>query len=737
MTILTNQRLTTVTKSSIVRDALLGLMASVGVGLLSSLVFVLVVLLFSNEALADLNDEQPVPNEVGFSDVQQGSLLFKTQASGVFHIAPTVDTKVNMTVTGMLLRSRVSQTFTNPDNHWVEGIYVFPLPENAAVDHMRMVIGERVVIGEIKERSTAKKLYAKAKREGKKAALIEQERPNVFTNSVANIGPNESITIEIEYQQTLTYQQRQGVGQFELRFPMTLTPRYIPGKPAEPAEQLESVNTFQGNGWALNTDVVSDASRISPPHHANDSATNPVSLTIDLNAGFPINEISSPYHDIHTTYEDEGHSVITLAEGVAPADRDFSLVWSIDSGYAPKAALFNETIDGELYHLIMVMPPTDGISGSQHMPREVVYIIDTSGSMGGQSIAQAKAALTFALQRLRTIDTFNVIQFNSDVSSVFESALPATAGNLRTALKYVDSLYATGGTEMLPALSRALMGNHEGAMVRQLIFLTDGSVGNEDQLFSLIEQELGNSRLFTIGIGAAPNSFFMTKAAQFGRGTFTYIGNAAEVTTKMNDLFTKLETPVMTNLTLRWPQHLQAEVWPKRLPDLYLGEPLILSAKTQPAAGDVVIEGERLNTRWQLNMPLTKSDASKEASGVGSLWARRKIDSLMDAIHEGADKNDIKAAVVNVALQHHLVSKFTSLVAVDKAPLRPNGAPVNSQAVANKIPHGSTMTSHGNVVGSFANTASAAPVKIIIGLLLLTFSLAAGWRLNRQEARYA
>jgi len=485
-------------------------------------------------------------------------------------------------------------------------------------------------------------------------------------------------------------------------------------------------------GWAMDTDVVPDASHITPPvytpEYTEANNTNPVSITVNLNAGFPINQINSPYHDIHTAHQAEGQAIVKLAQGQVPADRDFNLTWTIDSGYSPKAALFNEEIDGEMYHLVMVMPPTDGIAGNQPLAREVIYIIDTSGSMEGASIVQAKAALNMALQRLRAIDTFNVIQFNSVTDALFSQAQIASQSNINKAMHFVDSLYATGGTEMYPAIEEALTQAHDDERVRQVIFLTDGSVGNETQLFTLIREKLGDSRLFTVGIGSAPNSFFMNRAAEFGRGTYTFIGSTREVQDKMLGLFSKLETPVLTDLTVRFPAGVQYEVWPNRIPDLYLGEPVIISAKTTNYNGTIQISGNRANSNWEIELPLI---GGQQNNGVAPLWARAKIKALMDSMVEGADKDAVKKDVIKVALQHHLVSKYTSLVAVEKTPSRPLWDALHKREVPNNLPHGSTM---GQVVGSLAQTATDAQLRLIIGLLLLTFSLLAVWRVNRQGA---
>ncbi len=651
-------------------------------------------------------------------DVSQGSLLFQNE-SGRYHQAITLNTDVSLYVSGLIVRAKVRQTFKNESDVWVEGVYVFPLPEDAAVDHMRMQIGERIIEAKIKEREEAKRSYDQARQAGKKAALIEQERPNLFTNSVANIGPQETVTIEIEYQQQLRYD----AGQFRLRFPMAITPRYIPGA-ALP--QQETVSQFNGLGWAINTDQVPDASRITPPVWQGEGKINPISLSIELNAGFPLTELSSPYHAIQTSQHNGIHH-ITLADEQSYADRDFELSWTPQAGQAPRAALFTEQQGTELYHLLMVLPPQLEQGSRQRLPREVIYIIDTSGSMSGTSIQQARQALLLALGRLQSSDSFNVIAFNSTTAQLFSQAQPASSHNLQAAGAYVKSLRANGGTNMRPALEAALQNHDETSSLRQIVFLTDGSVGNESALFSLIHQGLGQSRLFTIGIGSAPNSHFMSKAAQFGRGTFTYIGDVSEVQNKMQALFQKLETPVMSQLMADFG-NATAEVYPKRLPDLYAGEPLIISAKTDLNNQNVIISGQRQQSAWQNTLQL---DQGMQGQGIGSLWARRKIADLMDQQHEGTNKQDIKQQIIATALQHHLVSKHTSLVAIDVTPARPHSETLEHQAMPVNLPHGQVQA---KIFGLRPKTATAAPLHLLLGTLLLLLTLLLKPRSTSKEA---
>ncbi len=678
----------------------------------------LAVVLFVSSAHATVERSDGL-NEIEIHQVKSGSLLFKSEKSSRYQLAAKLDTDVQIEVTGMIARSTLKQTFKNDSGRWLEGIYVFPLPENAAVDRLRMQIGERLIEGVIKPREEAKRLYKKARNEGKKASLIEQERANLFTNSVANIAPGETVVIEIEYQQTVRYDD----GEFSLRFPMAITPRYIPGSSIINEEEIVA---FDGSGWAMNTYQVSDASRITPPVSKGDEKINPVRLSVIINAGFKLANVASPYHRITIKQSVENITAVSLADEVVYAVRDFELVWRPEAATIPRAALFTEEKGDELYHLVMVLPPANlslNDTREARIGREVIYVIDTSGSMSGTSITQARRALSLALKRLHPGDRFNVISFNSTTDKLFSFAREVTHHNLRDAQRYVSSLEANGGTEIRGALEASLASQRDSSLVRQIVFLTDGSVGNEAELFKLIKQKLGNSRLFTIGIGAAPNSHFMSKAAQFGRGTFTYIGDVDEVETKMNDLFHKLETAVMTDLAVVFDDP-TVEVWPKRLPDLYQGEPLLLTARTKLNNQSVVVSGKRQNKGWQNSFQLNQSGSD---SGIATMWARAKITALMDRIREGEEEKKIKPKVVNVALQHNLVSQYTSLIAVDVTPARPVDEALDTQALPVNLPEGQA---HEKIFGRHAQTATPAQLQLMIGVMLLLAALFL-WRHNK------
>lgn len=651
-----------------------------------------------------------------------GTLLLRGADGEV--AAPTLNTEVDIRVAGPLARARVAQVFHNDGENWQEGRYVFPLPENAAVDRLHIRVGDRVIEGEIQPREQAAQTYAAARAAGQRTALVEQERPNIFTTSVANIGPGESIRVEIEYQQTLAYTRSGEHGRYSLRFPMVVAPRYIPGEPAP----LKVARPQRG--WARDGDEAADAARITPPvRHPDDGPINPVALRVEIEAGVAIGSVRSAFHPVNVERPGPSRRIATLADGPVPADRDFELEWTLAPGNAPSATLFVEPGAGQDHALVMVVPPS---FTTDHAPlaREVIFIIDTSGSMHGTSIEQAREALALAISRLSPSDRFNIIAFASSARSLFDSPRDADDDATRRALAWVARLEADGGTEMAGALALALDGANHPERVRQIVFLTDGAVGNESALFAQIAQGLGDSRLFTVGIGSAPNSHFMRKAAQSGRGTFTYIGSVDEVGERMGELFAKLASPVLKGVEVRWETPQPADAGAHALPDLYLGEPVLLAAALAEARGSVVVSARAGAIRWESRIELAEAN---EADGIAALWARQRIDTLIDRLQDGADEDQIRADVTALALAHHLVSRYTSLVAVDRTPARPDGAPLDASAIPTNLPAG---WNHAAVFGELPRGATPARMNLLLGTTLLLLGLALRFLGRRGPARF-
>ena len=643
--------------------------------------------------------------------------------NGIYIEALQMQTDVDYEITGAIARATVKQQFKNSSSLWAEGIYVFPLPEKATVDHFRMIVGERVIEGQVKERITAKRTYEQARAAGKKASLIEQQRPNVFTTALANIAPGEEITVEFEFQQVLDYRD----DSYRLRFPMVVGPRYHAGMAHAQTSSLGGRPGDLSDNASVHTET-------DPVNHNN----NPTRIHVLLDAGVSLYDLHSSYHriDINQTSENS-YSISTIGENII-ADRDFELVWKPQLNNKPQISAFTQSDDGSngdssRYTMVTLLPP--GLSHLQQrvQARDVVFVIDVSGSMAGTSIEQARASLITAVDGLNSIDRFNIIWFNNDTGSLFPETIDASAEYKSYAKRFINNLDADGGTEMKPALQLALSGQETFSRFRQVIFITDGNIDNEIELFDIIDRQLGNSRLFTIGIGSAPNSYFMRKAAQKGHGTFTYIGDINEVNTKTTALFKKIEMPALINIQLTLDGNSdedEYEVFPKTIADMYAGETTTLFIKGKDIPESIAIRGDYGNTEWQSSTELKTT--SKE--GISIAWAREKIASLMDKLHEvnGRAGNEtvarsIRQQVTDTALEHHLVSRYTSMVAVDVTPVNSDGM-LYRERLKNNLPRGwKNRTSTDGIMLAQAATGSRLNLLLAI-VLFITASFLYRWR---------
>jgi Ca-activated chloride channel family protein len=616
---------------------------------------------------------------------ERAALLIKTSNPGVYAVSAAVKSDVSITVSGPIVRTTVTQTFHNTTGKCIEGLYVYPLPEMSAVDTLKMTIGARIIVGEIREREQARKEYEQAKSEGRKAALVEQQRANVFTTSVSGVMPNDDVVIEIAYQEMARYEN----GEYRLRFPMVVAPRYTPAK------------VFATAVMAKLPDVL-------------DSSHNPasgVTLSVDLQPGYSVRNIKSAQQKTSETVGNRHYRV--TADSSTLANHDFELTWQPDLGTNPEATILTEKLGDATYALVMITPPA---ASTARLPRETIFIVDSSGSMEGASMQQAKSALLLALDDMKASDRFNIIDFDSVARPLFTESKFGDAASISEAKQFVEHIDADGGTEMMSALRIALpeKPSTPSGTVRQVIFMTDGQVANEQELFSFIHGHLGESRLFTVGIGAAPNSHFMRNAARFGRGTFTYIGDVQQVQERMGELFAKLDAPVMTSIDIL-SSDTSAEAWPERVPDLYRGEPLVVALRVQEAGAKFTLRGHIGNEVWtkELTIPATSS-----GEGIAKLWGREKIESLMDRLSDGGDPKGVEAAVIGVALQHHLVSQYTSLVAIDRTPQG-----LNASCKPELLPVGNGAQPDDS--GTLPQTATPAALMLMIGAALMAVSLIA------------
>ena len=586
-----------------------------------------------------------------------------------------LDSEVRYSISGLIAEGGIRQRFSNRSDQWVEAQYLLPLPVGAAVHDLEIRVGARRIVGEIRAKDEARAAYVEAAASGRRAALVEADREHLFRTAVANIAPGETIAVDVHWSQEIRYRD----ARFSLVLPLTYTPRFCTTQ--------ASADAFAAGSTAA-------------------SAAPQVAVRNELDAGFDLARIHSPSHAIDVAREGS-RQVVTLSAGRVRADRDFALEWSPRLGEAPASALLTEQHGGHTYALMMLLPREEL---AKPLPRELVLVIDTSGSMLGESMEQARAAIDVALTSLAPTDRFNVIRFNATTEALFETAVAATPGDVRLAREWVAALRADGGTEMAPALARALRDAAPAGFVRQVVFATDGAVNGAGALYALIDAQLGESRLFPIGIGSAPNAAFIERAATLGRGSASVIRSAADVRERMRELFDKLDRPALRDLVIDWP--VAADVEPARLPDLYAGEPLMVVARWHDGAGGrIAARGVMADAPWSSSLDLA---GSARASGIARLWARRRIEGLEQSLDRGADAAAVRTEVIALGREHHLVTSTTSLVAIEQVAARAAETDLASVRIANAIPAGTL---------AFAATATGAPLQLRIGLGLFALAL--------------
>ncbi|MGB1261473.1 MAG: marine proteobacterial sortase target protein [Cognaticolwellia sp.] len=607
-----------------------------------------------------------------------------------------VDMSANIEINGLVAYAEITQVFINPYNSTLEGKYQFPLPENSAVKYLKVKVADKEIVGSIMEKSAAKAVYQQAKKQGEKASLVQQQRPNLFTNNIANIPAQSKVVVTIEFMMPISFNQ----DTLSLTLPLAMTARYHP-------------HTYQKSPADQGTKFIAPLS--------NTLAKSQAAITIVLNAGAPITAIHSTSHKIasKTLADAPWSSLITLSDKQAIADRDFNLSWQLQPREQPHVSSFSEKVADEYFTLLTFFPPQ--VTQASTLARDIIFIIDTSGSMQGASMAQAKASLQQAILQLNHKDSFNIIAFDNSVDLLFPATHMASPTNIGQAKQFIQGLRADGGTEMFRPLSQALVMSKTAQQtpkaIRQVVFITDGAVANEFELMQLLEGAQGNFRLFTVGIGAAPNGYFMKKAAQFGRGSYVFIQNSADVQSKMSQLMTKINHPTISNIAIMVDNqmHQQVDIYPKRIADLYLGEPMQVAIKSTQPLTSVQVMGETASASWHQQLII---DDSQLSSGISTLWARQKIADLLDSLVVGADKEKVKAEVIATSINHQTLSPYTSFIAVEKQPeLMPLSAKNRPSKINNTLD--TLAKAHENLMVAMPKTALGWHQQLLIGLLLM------------------
>ncbi|MBN1608169.1 MAG: VWA domain-containing protein [Polyangiaceae bacterium] len=585
---------------------------------------------------------------------------------------PLKHTDVRARLTGFVAEVEVRQTYSNPHEQPIEAIYVFPLPENSAVHKMRMVIGDRVIESVVQERQQARHTYERAKSEGHTAALLEQERPNIFTQSVANIAPGEDIDVVVRYVQDLTYD----AGRYEFVFPMVVGPRFMPGQ--------KLVAPPSGTGTHQDTTAVPDASRISPPFVGRgERSGHDISLEVLADTSLATSRFEVPTHDVLASEVEPGLLRIRVAPKDSLPNRDFVLRYAA-AQRQPSATLYlDDSKPGNGFFSLVLEPPRVDIERAVGR-REMIFVVDVSGSMSGVPLGMCREAMREAIGGLRPVDTFNIYTFAGATQAAFDRPRPANDANVREALQVIDGLSAGGGTMMADAVRAALRPAVGRGRHRYVFFMTDGYVGNEDEIISASkdfveaqEKSGAKARVFGFGVGSSVNRYLIDGISSAGKGLGVYATTREDPARAVNQFYHYVDQPVLEDLQIDWGNFSATELMPREMPDLFASHAVILHGRTSGTSGNphVTVSGRIGGQQARLSVQVRRVPASLAGEGVmGTLWARSKIGDLEQDLWQGTDPN-VARQITELGLRHHLVTRFTSLVAVDRTRRVGDGRP--------------------------------------------------------------
>ena len=563
---------------------------------------------------------------------------------------PLRHTAVDAAVDGHVGTVKVRQRFENPFDTKIEAVYVFPLPERAAVSEFLMVIGDRTIRGIVREKEEAEAIYRHARAQGYRASLLVQRRPNIFEQKVANIEPGRAIDVDITYFHTLNYRD----GWYSFVFPMVVGPRYNPPGHADPMAAVPR------EGGATNPGGTA-VQYLSPDERSG----HDIGIRVRIDAGVTIEEIKSS-HEITATRERPESASVTLAQGTAIPNRDFVLDFRV-AGRTVKSNLLTytdpETSEG--FFTLMLIPPLDTMAVARR-PMEMVFVIDCSGSMDGRPLEQAKEAVATALARLEPTDTFQIIRFSDRASRFGRAPLPASEQNLAAAHRYLWELDSDGGTQMIEGIKAALDFPRSRTHFRFVSFMTDGYIGNESEILAAVHRRVGASRIFSFGVGSSVNRYLMERMAKAGRGVAAYLGLDDSAEDVMAAFFDRVSRPALTDIEIDWGGMTVSEAYPAQLPDLFVGRPLVVAGRYRGRAQEIAVSGTAGESRRTLTASATPG--STAGPSIAKVWARSKIADLADRQIAGGDLDgELRDAITRVALRHQLASAYTSFIAVDSS----------------------------------------------------------------------
>lgn len=603
------------------------------------------------------------------ADVGSGAMVTKLPGQNQFVPMPLKHTEVNASIDAYIATVDLQQQFQNPYDSKIEAVYVFPLPQNAAVNEFIMTIGDRRIRGIIREREEAEKIYNEARSQGYVASLLTQERPNIFTQKVANIEPGKQIDVNIKYFNTLTYDD----GWYEFVFPMVVGPRF---NPYGSSNGIGAV----GRGHAGTSGYKTEVQYLKPGEHTS----HRVDLTLDINAGVGIEAVRSVNHRIQRTQLDDTRVRITIDKSDRLPNKDFVLRYQVAGERIKTNVLTHRDERGGFFTLVLY--PPKNLRSLDRSPMEMIFVLDCSGSMSGEPMAQAKDAVRHALNKLEPSDTFQIIRFSSDASQFGDRPVQATPESIRKAKQYVNNLHGSGGTHMLEGIKAALDFPHEDGRLRFVSFMTDGYIGNERDIVREINNRLGDSRIFSFGVGSSPNRYLMNRMAKEGRGVAAYLSLNDDGDQVMDAFFSRVSHPALTDIEINYGGATVSDVYPRKIPDLFVGRPVIITGRFRGSFDqNIRVTGRAGGRNVNILIPVDRMSTNNRPA-IASVWARTKIADLYDQSAWDKDSS-LTRQIKRTALDYQLMSQYTAFVAVDSRS-RTEGSHGTRVGVAVPVPDG-------------------------------------------------
>ena len=561
---------------------------------------------------------------------------------------PLEHTDVNAKISGFIATVEVLQKYHNPYEAKIEAVYVFPLPQSAAVTDFVMVVGERRIRGLVREKEEAKRIYQEAKRQGYRASLLTQERPNIFKQKIANIEPGKRIDISITFFNPLQYKD----GEFEFVFPTVVGPRF------NPPGHKDGIGAV-GRGKPGRSGEPTEVPYLAP----DEIGRHDITIMVDIDAGVSLERIYSRTHVIRIAQKGESKAMVTLSPSDSVPNKDFVLRYRTAGRQVKTAMMVHRAKDGNYFSLLL-QPPAN-LRDLPRMPREMVFVLDCSGSMSGRPLEKAKEAARRSLRNLEEDDTFQIIRFSSNASSLGPRPIPATRENVRKGLRYLNSLNSQGGTMMIEGIKAALDFPHDDGRLRIVSFMTDGYIGNESEILAAVKNKLGSSRIFSFGVGSSVNRYLLERMAKIGRGAVAYVGLDESDGEEVDQFYDRAARPALAHIKIDWGGLEVTDVYPRSIPDLFIGRPIVITGRfTKCDSTTVRITGQVGRERRMLPVAVYPDFYEAKHPGIRSVWARWKIADLSDQ-ETYAPSEELRSEIISTSINYSLLSRYTAFLAVD------------------------------------------------------------------------